>query len=456
MKMIKNATLLSTSQSEKTEEILSVLTAAGSNARLSLLKDWLEAGSIDDATTYILVFSNPSISQYQLFNLFDLGIPVLIVNCLGYAIPELATLQCEILEWPDEKEELTERLNKVAQQETPTTYSRIQIHAELNYLGMFGVSSAYTEMVNKIRRFAHSKAPVLVYGETGTGKELVSWALHYLGPREAEPFIPVNCGGLPDNLFENELFGHAKGAYTDAKESYSGLIEQAQGGTLFLDEIDSLSPRAQASLLRFLQDKSYRPLGGNTLQKGQVSIISASNVDLKEKVEAGLFREDLLYRINTIKLDIPPLRERPEDIVLLARLFLRRLSDQYDQAPRSFHPDSLDWMKCQHWHGNVRQLESFIHHEFLLCDSRVIKIKHSINNDASNEQSFVHLPSSVTKKHFNEMRDSVLYSFEHQYLHKLMLETQGNVTHAARMADKERRSLGKMLKKHGICREDYI
>lgn len=408
---------------------------------------------------FVIFLNHPSCAHYSIYTILDLGLPVLILKCSegGFSLGKLS-LGDEVLSWPRDKHRLLNSLHKLTLQSRPIPLCvpKIECMQIVNSLSIHGVSALFLRTIEEIRRFSHSQAPVLIQGETGTGKELGARALHYLGPRREGPFIPVNCSSLPDSLFENEVFGHTKGAYTDAKESYSGLVAQAENGTLFFDEVDSLQPRAQASLLRYLQDKIYRPLGSSSYFIGKTSIVAATNQNLDRLVSDGKFRDDLLYRINTIKINFPSLRERPEDITLLARIFLRKLSEQYDQPPKSFHPDTLRWFETQRWPGNVRQLENCVHRAFLLSQSAFIRIDDQQRRSSGAEHPTVHLPNSITDFRFNEMRDVIIKKFERQYLHRLMVLTQGNVSQAARLADKERRCLGRLLKKHGINREDYL
>src|SRR5215471_18373821 len=245
---------------------------------------------------------------------------------------------------------------------------------EFSELNLVGQSPEFLEILELTKRFSGCDATVLIHGETGTGKELVARAVHYLSARRNFPFIPVNCGALPDSLVESELFGHARGAFTDARDARRGLIAEAQRGTLFLDEIEVLTPKAQAALLRFLQDLEYRPVGGAVVRDANVRIIAASNAKLEELAQEARFRKDLLFRLNVLAVDLPPLRRRGRDAVLLAEKFLSRLASQYRKPPKTIHPDAVSRLLDHSWPGNVRELENLIHREFLMTDEPVIRL----------------------------------------------------------------------------------
>lgn len=401
----------------------------------------------------ILIPPDCKITDIQLCTLLDLSIPVFKAEA-----DDGTHLSCNIvnlypLPWPPDLRKI-EDMTAMSQrlQPFPPHLPTLPNMAELLQHGIYGISRTFARTMREIKKFSISHAPVLINGETGTGKELAARYLHYIGPRANEPFIPVNCGSLPDTLFENELFGHEKGAYTDAKTSHSGLIEQAQNGTLFLDEINSLCPRAQACLLRFVQDQQYRPLGSKTTKQANISVLAASNSNLEHKVELGNFRKDLYYRLSSISINLPALRDRKTDISLLARHFLRQFCDEYGQPPKSLHPDSILWLEKQDWPGNIRQLKSLIHREFLINDERIIRIQ----ADKSDKPPINTTPTHSIHTTLKNARTNLIEQFEQEYLHELMLETGGNVTHAAKLAGKERRCLGKMLKKYDIVKEDYI
>jgi two-component system, NtrC family, response regulator GlrR len=342
---------------------------------------------------------------------------------------------------------------------TPATGTAARGVSDLRRFNLIGESEPFLRSVRLIEKIGSCDAATLVQGETGTGKELAARAIHYLGARADYPFIPVNCGAIPDNLLENELFGHARGAYTDARESARGLIADAEGGTLFLDEVDSLSSKAQVALLRFLQDGMYRPLGAKQSVQGDVRIIAASNTDLTERAVAGAYRWDLLYRLRIMTIDLPPLRQRSGDVRLLADYFLRRFAFQYRRPLKAIEPVALARMARYHWPGNVRELENLIHREFLLSETPLLQI---------GEESFLaraeHVCEAVASSPaaprfalgFNTAKAMIIEEFERTFLCWALSQCGGNVSLAARRCGKERRTFGKLLKKHGIDKAQYM
>ncbi|MBK5105164.1 MAG: sigma-54 dependent transcriptional regulator [Burkholderiales bacterium] len=324
-------------------------------------------------------------------------------------------------------------------------------------LNLVGQAPAFLCVLRLIRKFSACDATVLVQGETGTGKELAARAIHYLGARRSHPFIPVNCGALPDSLIENELFGHVRGAFTDARESQSGLIATAEGGTLFLDEIEALSPKGQVVLLRFLQDRAYKPLGGKTQTSGDVRVIVASNADVAHLVRTGLFREDLLYRLTILSLRMPALRERTGDPTALARHFIGRFARQYARPECELDSESMDFLCDYDWPGNVRELENLIHREFLMAEESTLRIAASNLglrfSTASEKPTFERrIPFELG---FRRAKALVVAEFEREFIHRALSNCQGNVSAAARLIGKERRAMGKLLRKHNIDRSTF-
>lgn len=312
-------------------------------------------------------------------------------------------------------------------------------------IGLVGVSPAYFGMIQAIERLAGVDLPVLVTGETGSGKELAGRAIHYLSKRRDRPFIPVDCGTLPDTLFAGELYGHRRGAFTDARQDRPGLVAEAEGGTLFFDEIHALSLQSQAALLRFLQDFTYRPLGAAQGQRADVRVVAASNRSLDQGAAEGWFREDLFYRLNVAALRVPCLRERGADIPLLVDSCVARFCARYGRPPCGFDAASMAWLAAQPWRGNVRELENFVQRCLLACDGPLLRVP---------EVGAAPAPSAAPPllPTFNLARAQALAAFEASYLNTVLAHNQGNVSAAARQAGKERRVFGRLLKKHGIDR----
>lgn len=365
----------------------------------------------------------------------------------------VSALGDELAVWPCGEAELALRMDRLTQmrQGRSTTSSRsnaVDPFLELNLVGSSAVFKRMLDMVAKVARF---DVPVVIEGETGTGKEVVARAVHYVGPRRGRPFVPVNCGALPDSLVENELFGHHKGAFTDAKDDHVGLVDLAERGTLFLDEIETLTEKAQATLLRFLQEKEFKPLGARVVKKSDVRVIAASNVALDELVAAGRFRRDLFFRLNVVNIAVPPLRARGGDIQVLADHFMCKYRDEYQQPDKFLTDDALNWMSRYRWPGNVRELENAVHRAFVLADTDAVELCEAGSAAPERRRSMADRRQGLAfDLGFGEAKAQFLEEFERRYLYWLMQQTAGNVTQAARRAGKERRALGKLLKKHGL------
>lgn len=306
---------------------------------------------------------------------------------------------------------------------------------------LIGESKAFIAEIKKIPALARCGATALILGETGTGKELCARAVHYLSSRENKPFVPINCGALPFDLIESELFGHAEGAFTGASKSKHGLIHEAEGGTLFLDEVDCLPLPAQVKLLRFLQEKEYRPLGSTKTHRANVRTIVASNADLEEAVRSGKLRQDFYYRLNIISLVLPPLRDRREDIPLIAAHFLSQYAEEFDKLEPHLSAEAMQKLLSYDWPGNVRELEHVILRAVALSERAVI------------EASDIALPDSSSPQQgesFQKAKSRIVAQFEKGYIERLLLSHQGNITKAANASQKNRRTFWQLIRKHRI------
>lgn len=330
------------------------------------------------------------------------------------------------------------RLLEQTDLEVPVQQSHI---AKAGVNELVGEDQMFLQEIKKIPSIAKCEASVLISGETGTGKELCARAIHYLSPRARQAFIPVNCGAIPVDLVENELFGHEPGAFTGAKTSRSGLIQEADGGTLFLDEIDCLPLLAQVKLLRFLQEKEFRSLGSTKICKANVRIIAATNADCEEALESGKLRRDLYYRLNVIPLALPSLRERGEDVLLLARHFLVKHATQLNKEISGFSPNAIRKLYFYEWPGNVRELEHIIMRAVVLSDHHVIRAEDITISDQE---------GPALSDSFQSAKDRVVAEFERTYIRSLLLSCDGNISQAARMAHKNRRAFWELIRKHHI------
>jgi two-component system response regulator GlrR len=293
------------------------------------------------------------------------------------------------------------------------------------------------KLLAEARLMAQSDASVLIHGESGTGKELLARALHASSARSHEALVAVNCGAIPENLVESELFGHVKGAFTGAVRDSVGMFTSAHRGTIFLDEIADLPLAMQVKLLRVLQEREVRPVGASKPHKVDVRVISASNRKLEDEVAAGRFREDLFYRLNVVGLTLPPLAERREDIALLANHFMRSLAQRYAKPLTAFAPGALELLGTAAWPGNVRQLQNMVEKCVVLCTGTLIPV--TLVQSALSSQGSELLPLDEARK-----------EFERGYLTQLLKMTNGNVAQAAKLARRNRTDFYALLARHEL------
>jgi DNA-binding NtrC family response regulator len=346
--------------------------------------------------------------------------------------------------WPGYERELRQRLARILG--SPHVESvHLRLAREMGMAQLVGQDPAFAATLEAVPLLAASAAPVLLSGETGTGKELCARAIHHLSRREGFPFIPVECGALPDHLAENEIFGYVRGAFTDAHADQKGLAAMAEGGTLFLDEVDALSLAAQAKLLRVLEDGAYRALGADRFTRANVRLIAATNRELESCIREKQFRSDLYFRLNVLQLRLPPLRERRGDIRLLARHFLESCCAATGAGRKSFSPATLRMLEIYNWPGNVRELYNAVQRAVVFCPGTLILPNH------------ISLPvppsaSSDAVWSFRHARRQAIESFERHYVREMLHKHRGNVTRAALEAGKDRRAFGRLVKKYSVDR----
>jgi len=319
------------------------------------------------------------------------------------------------------------RLREVVDRETPIP-------------SLVGTSPAMRDLSMMIRRVADVDATVLVTGESGTGKELVARALHELSPtRKDAPFVAINCGAVPANLLESELFGHVKGAFTDAKVSRAGLFLQAKGGTIFLDEIGEMPLEMQVKLLRVLQQRTVRPVGGDEEVSFEARVITATNRDLETEVEEGRFREDLFYRINVVAITVPPLRSRGADVVALAQHVVQKVAGRSHKPAPVINPEAARKLLAYDWPGNVRELENSIERAVAMCGTGEILPQHLPRKILEHQPARIELHTAVPAEMIT------LEEMERRYVRQVLASVNGNKTHAARVLGIDRRSLYRRL-----------
>lgn len=312
-----------------------------------------------------------------------------------------------------------------------------------------GCSAAFLKPLSQLPTIAGCDASVLIYGETGTGKEVCAQAVHYLSARASRPWVAVNCGAIPADLVESELFGHVRGAFTGAHVARTGLVREAEGGTLFLDDVDCLPLEAQAKLLRFLQEREYRQVGANGITRADVRVIAASNQSLRQLGARGTFRQDLYFRLNVLVLRLPALRERRTDIAPLALHFMHGFAREFGRAASSLSPSALQKLLSYSWPGNVRELKHVIERAVLLGRAPILTAA-DIDIDVDGTPT-----GEPDVESFRAAKAKVVENFERGLIEHLLATHKGNVSSAARAAKKNRRAFFQLMRKYTIDAASY-
>ncbi|MBU2975732.1 sigma-54-dependent transcriptional regulator [Zobellia sp. B3R18] len=382
----------------------------------------------------------PEVDGLQLLKFTDEHypeIPKLVIT--GYpsvdgALEVIKSGATDYLTKPFTKEELRQAVDKAFEHgksrkpvKPKTSLANKNIHNE-----MIGESEAFHKITDVIERVKDNKATVLVKGESGTGKELVARAIHYSGKFNKAPFVAVNCGAIPENLLEAELFGYVKGAFTGANDNRTGFFQAAEGGTLFLDEIGTAPLTVQTKLLRALQEREITKVGSRKSEKVDIRIIAATNADLQIDIKENRFREDLYYRLTVVEIEVPPLRNRKSDIPLLVDKFLFKYGVEYKDRLLKISPDVLEVLKRYHWPGNIRELENIIQRAVIMCDGTI-----TLKDLPEGLKYQIDFPDDELKP---------LREMEKEYVQRVLLHTQGNKTKAAEILQIDRKTLREKLK----------
>ena len=376
--------------------------------------------------------------------------PVIIISGYGTIEASVEAVKLgafDFIEKPFASKKLFESIDNALTKAVSAIPEKESISGTKSFHGILYKSDSMQQIINLIESVALTDMNVLISGESGTGKELVARAIHKLSKSSTDPFIPVNCGALPENLFESELFGHEKGAFTGAVKTKPGLLEFANHGTFFFDEIGELSPSLQVKLLRMLEDKKIRRVGGQEQIDIDVRIIAATNKDLKAAVMNNNFREDLYYRLSTFTIEMPPLRERIEDIELLANHFLVEISESKDDIKKSFSENAEKALINYSWPGNIRELQNVVGRAYILSSGKMIELDDlPIAIDKENKN----FDKQIFPLSYADAKESVIENFEVEYLTHHLKENEGNISKTALKCGLDRRTLHRLIKKYNI------
>ncbi len=382
------------------------------------------------------------------------GVPATTIMMSAYGTVDTA-IECmklgayDYVSKPFKNDEIILVLKKAEERERlkeENTRLKAEINREYTFADIISRAPRMQELFGLVRKLCDVKTTVLVQGESGTGKELIARALHFTGSRRHAPFVAVNCGAIPESLLESELFGHVKGAFTDAAADKAGLFEQADGGTLFLDEIGEMPLSLQVKLLRVIQDEEIKRVGGTTAKKVNVRVVSATARRLDEEVAAGRFREDLFFRLNVFTISLPPLRERVEDIPLLIDFFIGKYAHAFGKSVGNCTAEARKALAAYTWPGNVRELENVVERGVILCDHDLLGLECLPPQIAGDNDLLGHFALAADSLSIKQS-EIVL---ERELIRRALNKTNGNRTHAARLLEISHRALLYKLKEYGI------
>jgi two-component system, NtrC family, response regulator AtoC len=419
--------------------------------------------------TYDLILSDLVMSQMDGLQLLEYirthypDIPIIMITGFGSiesAVKAMKAGAYDYLTKPCNNDELRIKVSRALdyeQNRQALSTLREEVHKLYTFHNIQSRSRKMREIFDLVGKVADTDVTVLIRGETGTGKELIAKAIHFNSPRRDKSFITVNCAAMPEQLFESELFGHVKGAFTGADKDRKGRAEDADGGTLFLDEIGYIPLSVQTKLLRFLQDKSYDPVGGSATRTSDVRIIAATNQSLEDMIAGGTFRNDLFYRLNIFPLTVPPLRERLEDIPLLAEYFIQKYSKPFGRKVVTISSSVISSMMNYTWRGNIRELENIIKRAIIKNDGDCIT---SIDLPMDTYEQFTNITNDIVAAadntiSFKNYMKSIRTDAELKYLITALKASRGNINRTARMMDVDRKTIYRKLSEYGIDIEQF-
>ncbi|RPJ05083.1 MAG: sigma-54-dependent Fis family transcriptional regulator [Deltaproteobacteria bacterium] len=421
-----------------------VVTALNDDEAIAIAKEQVFAVSIVD----LKLVQRDGISLMEEMHSINPYMPVIILTAHGSiesAVEAMKRRAFNYLNKPFDPDELLLQIERAMEnQRLSSEVKRLDglLKERYGFKNIVARSVKMRRVLDLVSRIAGTDSTIYISGESGTGKEVIAKAIHLASERKDKPFVAINCAAIPETLLESELFGHEKGAFTDAKRSYQGLFAQSHQGTIFLDEIGDMSLSIQAKLLRVLQEKQFHPLGSGKAVEVDVRVIVATNKDLEAEVKNGSFREDLFYRIHVVPIDLPPLRERKEDVPLLAEHFLKEISQRMKKEIKSISAMAMQKLMLYDWPGNVRELENTIEHAVAITRDDVISEEIVLPTKD--------LPGESLKPFKEAMEE-----FKRGYVVRLLEFTKGNVSKAAELAGKYRADFYNLVKKHNLKPEDF-
>ena len=423
-----------------------------------------KADAFDICIIDLMLANRDGISLMEEFHAMNPEVPAIILTAHGTienAVEAMRRGAYSYLTKPFEPRDVLLQIERALEKRNLNTeIKRLKelLHEQYDFANIIARSEKMRSVLDVVTRIAKLDSTVYIFGESGTGKELIAKAIHLASERTDKPFVALNCAALPETLLESELFGHERGAFTGAVKSTKGRFMQADGGTLFLDEIGDMPLSTQSKLLRVLQERQFYPVGGESLMEADVRVIVATNKDLAELVQKGLFRDDLYYRIHVIPIRVPPLRERKEDVLPFVEHFLRKFGQQMKKDVKGVTPEALKKLMLHEWPGNVRELETTIEYAVAMTQKDMITEDYILHTKGS-------LPDGGKGGLGRERQDlsdeglrplkNARDAFERDYLVQVLAMTEGNITQAAKLAGKYRADFYDLLKKHDLKVEDF-